>query len=137
SAGEQRKFVEGRITEVKSDLETAENRLKEFREKNRIVTGSPQLLLEQERLLRELQINATVYTELKKQYEIAKIEEIKNIPIINVMDEARPAALKDRPKRRDIVLTMLLLSFLGTCSYILIQDRYGERMRGIYRSVIH
>ena len=37
--------------------------------------------------------------ELKKQYELVKIEEIKNIPIINVMDPATAAARKDKPKR--------------------------------------
>ena len=63
---------------MKQDLTKAENRLKEFREKNRQVL-SPQLLLEQERLIRDVQINATIYTERRKQFELVKIEEVKNI----------------------------------------------------------
>jgi hypothetical protein len=57
-----------------------------------MVSGSPQLMLEQERRIREGQMNTTLHTELKKQYKLAKIEEIRNIPIINVMDAVRPVA---------------------------------------------
>lgn len=135
-ASEQRKWIEDRLVEVKQDLQRSENALKEFREKNRRVLDSPQLLLEQERLIREVTINATLYTELKKQYEIVKIEEIKNIPIINVMDEARPAARKERPKRAIIVLTSLFLSLIGGLGYVLVAHRYKApitNMLGVFR----
>ena len=85
---------------MKQDLTKAENRLKEFREKNRQVL-SPQLLLEQERLIRDVQINATIYTELRKQFELVKIEEVKNIPIINIMDTARAPAKKELKKNQN------------------------------------
>ncbi len=130
-ATEQRKWIEDRLDEVKQDLQRSENALKEFREKNRRVLDSPQLLLEQERLIREITINATLYTELKKQYEIVKIEEIKNIPIISVMDEARPAAKKERPKRAMIVLTSLFLSLIGGLVYVLVEHRYNDRIANI------
>ena len=130
SAGEQRKFVEGRLTEVKQDLTKSENSLKEFREKNRQVL-SPQLLLEQERLIRDVQINATIYTELRKQFELVKIEEVKNIPVINVMDPARTPAKKDKPKKAIIVLTIFFLSFVGSAGYIIVQQQYGAQISGI------
>lgn len=132
SAREQRRFIEGRLVEVKSDLEKAENALKEFREKNRQISGSPQLLLEQERLIRGVQINTTIYTELKKQYEIVKIEEVKNIPIINVMDPARAAARKERPKRTTIVLVSFFLSVVLMTSYVLAADRYKKPVRDLF-----
>jgi uncharacterized protein involved in exopolysaccharide biosynthesis len=128
NASEQRKWIEGRLAEVKSDLETSENKLKDFRMSNRIVSTSPQLLLEQERMLREVQINTTLYTELKKQYELVKIEEIKNIPLISVMDYARPAAKKDKPKRSIIVLTSLLLSLFASGGYVFVRDTYGKQI---------
>ena len=130
SAGEQRKFVEARLTEVKGDLTKSENALKEFREKNRQVL-SPQLLLEQERLIRDVQINATVYTELRKQFEIVKIEEVKNIPVINVMDPARAAAKKEKPKRSTIVLSVFFLSCIGAVGYVTVQAQYGEKIASI------
>ena len=128
NASEQRKWIEARLSEVKADLEKSENTLKEFREKNRRVNDSPQLLLEQERLIREVQINATLYAELKKQYEIVKIEEIKNIPIINIMDAGRAAARKERPKRSTIVVAAFFLSLVTAFGYMLVADRYGREV---------
>lgn len=132
NATEQRKWIEARLEEVKKDLERSENTLKEFREKNRRVIDSPQLLLEQERLIREVQINSTLYTELKKQYELIKIEEIKNIPLINVMDAARPAAKKDKPQRAVIVLVSIFLSALGSFVYVVAMNHYGEQVQQVF-----
>jgi uncharacterized protein involved in exopolysaccharide biosynthesis len=131
NASEQRKWIEGRLVQVKGDLEKSERILKEFRENNRRVIDSPQLLMEQDRLIREVQINSTLYIELKKQYELAKIEEIKNIPIINVMDPARPAARKERPKRRVIVLTFFSLSLLGSLLYVVGRNRYADEVKKV------
>jgi uncharacterized protein involved in exopolysaccharide biosynthesis len=131
NASEQRKWIEGRLVEVKRDLERSEGVLKEFRENNRRVIDSPLLLMEQDRLIREVQINSTLYIELKKQYELAKIEEIKNIPIINVMDPARPAARKERPKRLNIVLMVFSLSFLGSLLFVTGRNRYNEEFRKV------
>ena len=114
---------------MKQDLTKAENTLKEFRERNRQVL-SPQLLLEQERLIRDVQINATVYSELRKQFELVKTEEVKNIPVINVMDSARAPAKKDKPKRAIIVLSVFLLSFLSAVGYIIVKQQYGEKISG-------
>ena len=43
-------------------------------------------MLGQERLIRDVQIDSILYIGLKKQYEIIRIEEMKNIPIITEMD---------------------------------------------------
>ena len=131
SAVEQRRFVESRLDEVKKDLTASENKLKEFREQNRQVF-SPQLLLEQERLIRDVQINAAIYTELRKQYEIVKIEEVKNIPVINILDPARPAAKKAKPKRAVIVISFFLLSIVGSVGYYVIDHLYGVKIKSLY-----
>lgn len=124
------------------DLEKSGNILKEFRDKNRQVIGSLQLLLEQERLIREVQtcpdqigVNSTLYIELKKQHELAKSEEIKNVPIINVLDEARPAAKKELPRRSTIVLTTLFLSLFGIVVFVLINERYGPVVQQMLSNV--
>jgi uncharacterized protein involved in exopolysaccharide biosynthesis len=108
----QREFIEQRLQEVDQALRNAENALRSFREKNRRVMDSPQLLLEQGRLERDLQINSTIFIELKKQVEIAKIEEIKNIPLINVLDEASEPFERSWPKRTQFVTLTFLLSLL-------------------------
>jgi len=109
----QREFIEMRLKDVASALASVEDSLRSFREKNRRVADSPQLVLMQGRLERAVQINSTIFIELKKQVEIAKIEEIKNVPIINVLDPARvPVASSSPQKLADIVFAFLLS--LGT-----------------------
>ena len=132
SAGEERRWVEARLAEVKNDLEKSENALKGFREKNRRVIDSPELLLEQERMMREVQINTALYTELKKQYEVIKIEEIKNIPIITIMDPAYPPALKERPHRSVIVMTVFFISIAAALGYVFAIERYGQSILGFW-----
>lgn len=131
NASEQRKWIEKRLVEVKRDLEKTENALKEFREKNRIITGSPQLMLEQARLERELQINNTLYIELKKQQELARIEEVRTTPIITVMDYARPAAKKSSPKRGLLLIIVVLTTLLVEILWIILTKRYQQHISHI------
>ncbi|MBX2989874.1 MAG: hypothetical protein KF749_01770 [Bacteroidetes bacterium] len=99
SASEQVKWIDVRLGDVTKDLSKAENALMEFRERNRRVADSPELLLKQERLARDVQVNSTIFVELKKQYELAKLEEIKNITIVNILDPGRASVRKARPAR--------------------------------------
>ncbi len=133
SAGEQRKFIESRLNEIKQDLEISENILKEFREKNRSISGSPQLSLQLERLVRDVQINSTIYIELKKQYEIAKIEEVKNIPIVSVMDKAIPAANRISPKRTRTTIVTFILSLVCSMAYVYFSAKYKSRLVAYFR----
>ncbi len=128
SASERRKWIDQRLSDVKSDLAKGENSLKDFRERNRVIMGSPQLLLEQQRLIREVEINSTVFIELKKQLELAKIDEINTMPIINVLDAARQTTIKDSPKRSVIVIMMFLLSLLLSIGYIIVNQLYSKQI---------
>ena len=106
----QREFIQQRLVDVEDKLKLAEDNLKSFREKNRGFLESPQLLMERGRLERDVQINSTIFIELKKQIEIAKIEEIKNIPVIHVLDEARIPIKKSSPNRTGTVLLAFLIA---------------------------
>lgn len=131
SATEQRRWIETRLTENKTELALAENRLKEFREKNRIIESSPQLLLIESRLERDVMMNATIFTELTKQYEIARIEEVKNTPVINILDKALPATEKEKPKRKIIVLTGFFVSCVMALGYAYFSVTYGSNISSL------
>jgi uncharacterized protein involved in exopolysaccharide biosynthesis len=132
NASEKRKWIDSRLVEAKADLSKSENALKVFREKNRIVSSSPQLLLDQERLTREIEINSTIYVELKKQYELARIEEIRTTPIISVLDYGRAAAKKESPKRGNIIIISMMLAFVGSASYRIIEHKHGKAISDWY-----
>jgi len=103
----QLEYITKRMAQVKDSLTIAENKLKDFREQNRMVAQSPELMLQQERLSRNVEILSTVFLELSKQYEMAKIDQIKDTPIVNVRDYAKNPVIKAGPnKRRTLILIM-------------------------------
>jgi hypothetical protein len=50
-------------------------------------------------------------------HELAKVEEIKNIPIINVLDAARPPVKKWYPKRSFAAVLAFVLSFVVSAGF--------------------
>jgi len=108
---ETRQFIEGRIVEVQKELEGAEEALKEFRDRNRQIQQSPALLLEQQRLMRETSVLTGVFTTLKQQLEMTKIEEVKESALVQVLDPPEAPLYKDKPKRKLSVLLALILGF--------------------------
>lgn len=128
NATEQKVYVEERLVQVRDSLVKAEDELKSFREKNRII-GSPQLLLEQSRLLRNVEILQTVFIELTKQTELIKLEEIKDSPIINIQEPAGVPVKKSGPGRAKYLALVLIGSLAATGAWIVYGPVVGQRFR--------
>ena len=127
-AGERRKFVEQRLVETEADLRTAENDLRAFLERNRTWQQSPQLVFEEGRLRRQLDIRQEVYLTLKREFETARIEEVNDTPVITVVDAATPPHLRSRPRRTLMVgLGILFGAVLGVFGAFGVE--YVQRMR--------
>ena len=108
---ETRVFIEGRIVEVQKELEEAEEALKDFVDRNRQIDKSPALLLERERLTREASVLTGVFTTLKQQLEMTKIDEVKESALVQVLDPPVAPLFRDKPKRKLSVLLSLILGF--------------------------
>ncbi len=108
---ETRLFIEGRIVDVQKELEEAEEALKDFVDRNRQIQGSPALLLEQQRLTREASVLTGVFTTLKQQLEMTKIDEVKESTLVQVLDPPEAPLYRDKPKRKLSVLLSLILGF--------------------------
>ena len=63
-----------------------EDKLKNFRQKNRNILSSPELLLEQTRLIRNVEVQSQLYITLLSQYELVSIEESENFSFIEILD---------------------------------------------------
>jgi len=69
-----------------------------------------------------------IYLTLKREYEISKIEEMKNMPIINVLDIAIPPALKSGPKRAQSLIITFILTF-SVAVLIVLGEAYYNNMK--------
>jgi len=120
-------FIEKRLEESESELLLSEDKLKIFLSKNRKF-NSPELLFEQGRLQRQLEISQQIYLTVRKEFELARIEEIRDTPVINVLDKAEPPFEKSRPKRTIIVI---VAGFLGLFANVFLSFflEYFERLK--------
>jgi uncharacterized protein involved in exopolysaccharide biosynthesis len=122
-ATEQRKYLVGRVQQIKDTLSICESALKTFREKNRQVAQSPELLLEQNRLMRNVEIQQTIFVELTKQLELVKLAEVKDVPVVNIREYAKDPIIKTGPKRIMILAGILLFSLVCSAGWILKREQ--------------
>jgi uncharacterized protein involved in exopolysaccharide biosynthesis len=109
-ASAQRQFLEERLASVSQELEAAEDALRDFTKRNRgDLRTAPELLLQQERLNRAVSLRVQVYGGLAQALEQAKLDEIRDTPLITIIERAQ---LPVRPDARGLMITTVL-SFLA------------------------
>ena len=109
-AAAERRMLEERTQEARAALNTAENRLLGFLAGNRNFNNSPQLRFEQERLNREVMNRQQLYLGLAQSLEQAKIDEIRDTPVITVIESA---TLPIRPNARFTVVKAIVGGLVG------------------------
>jgi uncharacterized protein involved in exopolysaccharide biosynthesis len=92
-AGNERQFIERRLASARDSLDAAERALVEFMERNRQRSSSPQLQFEEGRLQRRIALRQNVYTSLAEAYERARIQEVRNIPVITGIEDPEGSAV--------------------------------------------
>lgn len=115
-AANERRFVEQRMSEVGRDLRGAEDRLKEFLQRNRgPFASTPDLALEHDRLVREVSLRQDVYTALSQNYEQARINEVRDTPALTVIESANtPVRPAPRGLLRKLILTLIVALTFGS-----------------------
>jgi uncharacterized protein involved in exopolysaccharide biosynthesis len=109
TVNEKTSFIASRIASVGNELKSSETSLKEFNERNRQIS-SPALQLEQERLARDVEIQTAIYLTLKQQLELAKIEEVQEASIVQVLDNPQVPL---SPSNKNLIRSVLLAGILG------------------------
>ena len=109
-ASAERKFVEGRLAIASADLRDAEDRLEQFLRTNMQLGGSPELSIQRDRLQRNVSLRQQVFAALTQSYEEARIREVRDTPVITVLEP--PSAPAD-PASRGRLLRVLLGLLLG------------------------
>lgn len=69
-------------------------------------------------LYRRVKIQETLFELLNQQYELARIQEAKEIPVVRVMDEANVPEKKSFPPRSLLVLLLTSLSLVGGLGWV-------------------
>lgn len=116
-AGAQRRFVEERLTEAQRRLARAEESLRAFREAN-LRGSNPRLALETARLMREARTQEEIVLALTRQHELARVDEQRDVPVLNVLDAAAVPAFASAPRRGVLVAGGLLLGLFAALALV-------------------
>lgn len=125
-ASAERRFTQARLREAEGDLRASEDRLKEFRRLNRRYEGAPALEAENDRLQRDVSIRQQVYSTLLQAYEQARIDEVRDTPVITIVEQPY---LPVRPDRRGLLRLAILGALVGAivaAGYVLLRERMGK-----------
>lgn len=102
-------FVQGRYDEAKQEFEQIQEERAAFRDANKNIS-SARALTEQEKLDTRYNLALSVYSELAKQLEQAKIQVKETTPILTIVDPVTVPTERSKPKRG---LICVLFTFLG------------------------
>ncbi len=86
----------------------------------------PHKALELATIQMNLDIQKQLYSFLYPQYEQAKIEEIKDLPTIEVVDKAIPPGLRSKPKRARFCVVIFLLTLIISSLIVYMIDAFKK-----------
>lgn len=106
-------FVEGRFQEVEKELETAEDRLAQFLERNQNPTTAT-LQFRRDRLQRQVTFKEQLYSKLQSQLTQTRLELQRKQPVVTTVEEPVPPLNRSSPQRTLIVIFSVVLGgFVG------------------------
>ena len=128
-AREERRFTEGRLEDARGSLRAAEDALQRFLQVNREFAESPALVFQQDRLRREVLLQQQVVTSLAQRYEENRIREVRDTPVITVLEKPTLPVLPD-PRGRLLLLSVGTLVALMVGAAVVLAREGMRRQRG-------
>jgi uncharacterized protein involved in exopolysaccharide biosynthesis len=110
-ATKNREFIEQQLENAKSDLYKSEEELSDFMKTHPLSEEGPEDFTKRARLTRSIEVNTQVYITLRQQFELNKIEELKERPVLNILDTGDIPTEKSKPLRTLIVLSATFIAF--------------------------
>lgn len=142
-AASEREFVAERLRLAREELQSSEAALESFLQGNRRYEDSPQLVVQYGRLQRQVDLRQQVANTLAQAFEQSRIEEVRNTPVITVVERPEGAARPARTLRRAALLGGLvggLLTLAGVLGFEFLRTQgvidglaRGELLPGLHR----
>ena len=123
-----RQFLQNRLLEVEQQLKDAESKLTSFRSKNPMAKDTPELQNLRGQLIRNLEVEQQVYLTLRTQYELARADELKEQPVINILDNGYPSIFPYWPKKTLIYAISLFIGFMMSIIIISSIDALSKKI---------
>lgn len=122
----QRRFLAARLAQAERELRDAERARTDFLRENRAFQSSPALAERGMRLGRDVAVRQELVGGLRSSYEDARIAEVRDTPVLSIVDHAAPP---DRPSSPRPVLFAVVggVLALGAAAAVTLLAARGER----------
>lgn len=127
-AAAERQFTEERRVQARAELSEAEDRMRRFLESNRNFSNSPALVATRDRLQRDLSLHQQVYSTLTQAYEQARIDEVRDTPVITVIEQPLMPARPDSRRLVTWLAASLLVGLLVALVAAVLLDQDAQRL---------
>jgi uncharacterized protein involved in exopolysaccharide biosynthesis len=107
---ERRMFIERRLEKIEDRLNSAGARLVEFLSENRDFDSAPALRMRHQQLTLEFEAQKSLWIEMRRQLEMARVEENKRLTSVDVLDVPRGPAPRTGPS---LLLHLLVGAAVG------------------------
>lgn len=137
SAVGQLSSIENQLSMAQHAMYAAEDSLQSFLMNNRTYTGSPQLVFQESRLHRRVDIRQATVQALSQQAEQARLDANKSLPTFSVIDPPNLPTERSFPKRKLSVLIATVLGAFGAIAAIFCMTFVPAVLRANRSSPIH
>lgn len=126
---QEREFLEARFAQAQQELREAEDELERFLSRNRRYTESPETQFQQSRLQRRVTFLQQILTSRAESLEQARVDAVRNTPVITVVDGPDQTALQTKPRPLVNAVLGLVLGLALALTALLISElvRHARR----------
>jgi LPS O-antigen subunit length determinant protein (WzzB/FepE family) len=125
NAKEQLEFTEERFNEKKIEFDNIQSRLSSFKDRNQNIISAA-VLSQQEKLEAEYDFAFSIYTELAKQLEQAKLQVAKDTPVFSIIQEVTIPVQKSSPNRPMIVIVFAIIGIGLFFGIVLVKEIWSN-----------
>jgi uncharacterized protein involved in exopolysaccharide biosynthesis len=113
----ERQFTEARMADAAAQLRVVEDSMQEFYTRNRDFEKSPELKFREERMVRGVGLRQQLYATLAQAYEQTKIDEVRDTPVITVLEDPALPTIGDSRHTVNRALLAVVMAFLFAVGY--------------------
>jgi uncharacterized protein involved in exopolysaccharide biosynthesis len=128
-AGMERRFAESRLDIARKNQLAAEDSLQRFLQANRQFAPSSQLRFAQDRLESDVTLLRSIVRDLSQQVEEARIREVRDTPVISVIDRPALPAMRDPAGRIATVILSTLAGLVLGIAVVVTRAGWNEHRR--------
>lgn len=116
-AAEERKFTEARLQSAAIELRQAEEEMQRYLSTNRQISPYSELAYRRDQLQRLMMLKQQVYTTLAQSYEDVRMREVRDTPVISIVEAP---SVDQRPESRGRIKMVFLGLVIGATIGVLV-----------------